>query len=386
MLSGQFGLLCLSSALFMASVNMIIPELPEYLTSLGGAEFKGLIISLFALVAAFSRPFSGKLADMVGRKPVMYFGAIVSVFCLALYPIIGGLVGFFTLRLVHGLSAGFKPTGDMALLADLVNDKNRGEALGLLGMSSSIGMAAGPAIGSAIANNLGLDAMFYAGSVASLLSMATVYRINESVKNTTRFTLSMLKVKWVDVYEKRVARPSLVMVLNVYAFGMALTLIPDFSELLGIKNKGLYFTVMLVASVVARLYSGKASDRLGRAYFLKAGTLILVVSMIVTALSVNISMFIAGAVLYGIATGINSPTIFAWTVDLADPERRGRAMSTMYIALEIGILAGALISAWIYNNNPANFKYAFGSGALLAAVSYTYLFISERKFREATKS
>jgi MFS family permease len=369
----------------MAGINMIIPELPAYLTSIGGAEFKGLIISLFALMAAFSRPFSGKLADMVGRKPVMYFGAVASVLCCALYPVIGGLVGFFTLRLIHGLSAGFKPTGDMALLADLVNDKNRGEALGLLGMSSSIGMAAGPAIGSAIANNLGLDAMFYAASVASLLSMATVYQIKESVKNTTPFRLNMLKVKWIDVYEKRVSRPSLVMVLNVYAFGMALTLIPDFSELLGLKNKGLYFTVMLVASVVARLYSGKASDRLGRAYFLKVGTLILIISMIVTALSVNVTMFIAGAVLYGISTGINSPTIFAWTVDLADPEKRGRAMSTMYIALEIGILGGALCSAWIYNNNPDNFKYAFGTAAMLAAVSYTYLFISERNLKKAAE-
>ncbi|WP_369750835.1 hypothetical protein [Pontibacter sp. BAB1700] len=38
----QFGLLCLSSFLFFASFNMIIPELPNYITQLGGAEYKGL--------------------------------------------------------------------------------------------------------------------------------------------------------------------------------------------------------------------------------------------------------------------------------------------------------------------------------------------------------
>jgi MFS family permease len=363
----------------MASFNMIIPELPAYLTSLGGPQYKGLIISLFAFTAMLSRPFSGKLADTIGRKPVMYFGASVSAICCALYPAFGGLFGFFALRLLHGLSAGFKPTGDMALLADLVNDRNRGEALGLLGMSSSIGMAAGPAIGSAIANNLGLEAMFYAGSLASLLSIATVYQIQESVKNPVRFKPGHLRVQWGDVLETKVVRPSVVMILNVFAFGATLTLIPDFSETLGLRNKGLFFSVMLIASVATRLYSGKASDRLGRAYVLKIGTALVVVSMVVIALSPNVATFMLGAVLYGVATGVNSPTLFAWTVDLADPVKRGKAMSTLYISLEIGILFGALGSAWIYGNDAAMLPWAFATGALLSMVALVYLFLTNQR-------
>ncbi len=37
----QFWLLCLSSLLFFASFTMLIPELPAYLTSLGGATAQG---------------------------------------------------------------------------------------------------------------------------------------------------------------------------------------------------------------------------------------------------------------------------------------------------------------------------------------------------------
>ncbi|MCV5754137.1 hypothetical protein OFN51_35620, partial [Escherichia coli] len=62
-LNFQFGLLIFSNFLFSASFSMMIPELPGYLTSLGGAEYKGLIISLFTLMAGISRPFSGKLTD-----------------------------------------------------------------------------------------------------------------------------------------------------------------------------------------------------------------------------------------------------------------------------------------------------------------------------------
>ena len=70
--STPFLLLCLSHALFAGSFNMMIPELPAYLSSLNGAEHKGLIIALFTLTAGISRPFSGKLADTIGRMPVRY--------------------------------------------------------------------------------------------------------------------------------------------------------------------------------------------------------------------------------------------------------------------------------------------------------------------------
>ena len=52
---------------------MILPELPNS-TSLKGHEYLGLIVSLFTLSAAVSRPFSGKLTDKWGRIPVMLIG------------------------------------------------------------------------------------------------------------------------------------------------------------------------------------------------------------------------------------------------------------------------------------------------------------------------
>jgi len=356
---------------------MIIPELPNYLTSLGGAEYKGLIISLFAAMSAISRPFSGKLTDLIGRKPIMIFGAVAAAVCGALYPFFITIWGFFILRLIHGLSAGFKPTGSTAYLADVINPKNRGEALGLLGMSGSIGMAAGPAIGSALAMEFGLNTMFAVSSFTALLSILILLGMEESIE-TQPFKLRMLKINFDDIFEKRVLAPALVMVLTVYSFGMALTIIPDFSEHIGLKNKGIFFTVMLIASVLTRLYSGKASDRMGRVKMLRLGSLALLIGMIIIAFSANPFVLFTGAIVFGIATGINSPTLFAWTVDLASDEKRGRAMATLFIALEIGILLGALVSAEIYGNNSENFSWAFLSGAVLASISLGYLLINNK--------
>src|SRR5687767_15332357 len=158
---------------------MLIPDLPEYLSNLGGADYKGFIISLFTLTAMISRPFSGKLADKVGRVPVMVFGPIVCVICSAIYPLVSSVAGFLLLRLVHGFSTGFKPTGQTAYLSDVIPAERRGEAMGLLGTAGSIGMAGGPALGGPIADAFGLDMMFYCSSLLALVSILILLGVKE---------------------------------------------------------------------------------------------------------------------------------------------------------------------------------------------------------------
>ena len=108
------------------------------------------------------------------------------------------------------------------------------------------------------------------------------------------------------------------MLLTTYSFGMVLTIIPDLSDFLEVKNRGLFFSVMLIFSIITRLFSGKASDKYGRVKLLLMGTFSLFLATGILAFASNQAIYFAGAVIFGISTGINSPTIFAWTVDLAD--------------------------------------------------------------------
>lgn len=369
----QFWLLCFSSFLFFSSFNMMIPELPDYLTELGGAEYKGYIISLFTLSAAISRPFSGKLADTIGRIPVMVFGAGVCFILGFLYPVVGTVFAFLLLRFFHGFSTGFKPTGTSAYIADIVPDNRRGEAMGMLGVFGSLGMAAGPAVGGYVANAFSTDIMFYTSSVFAILSVLILLGMTETVTVKHQFKPSLLIIPVREVFEPKVFGPSIVMLLYAYSFGIVLTLIPDFSTHLGIENKGLFFTSFTASSVFARVIAGKASDNYGRVPVLKISTLFVMISMwFVGISSTQVHFFIAAALLGG-AAGMNSPTIFAWTIDLSDPLKRGKAMSTMYIALEIGIGLGALISAYIFNNQADRIPMAFNSGAILAGFAFLYI-------------
>jgi len=382
----QFGLVCLSSLLFSASFNMLIPELPEYLSNMGGAEYKGLIIALFTLTAGISRPFSGRLTDTLGRVPVMAVGSIVCFVCGILYPVLGTVSGFLFLRLIHGFSTGFKPTATAAYVADIVPRERWGEALGLHGLCFSIGMALGPAIGSSIKLYSSMNMLFYASSVFALLSIVILMNMKETLKHKQRFSLRILKISRKDIIALEVLPAAIVTFLSYMAYGVILTLIPDWSQHLGIANKGLFFMVFTITSVMIRFGAGKASDKYGRLRLIGIGLFLLIISLVIVGVSTSIAGFLAGAALYGVSTGIVSPALNAWTVDMSFPEHRGKAMATMYIALEAGIGLGALFAGWVYQDVIAKIPMLMYASAIMVFLSLSYVWIQFRKDKKSNFS
>lgn len=354
---------------------MLIPDLPSYLTSLGGAEYKGLIISLFTVTAMASRPFSGKLADTVGRVPVMMVGSLVCFVCSLMYPLFTTVTGFLLLRLVHGFSTGFKPTGQAAYLSDIIPAERRGEAMGLLGTASSIGLAGGPAVGGLISNEFGLDVMFYCSSAFALISAVILAGIKETVREKQGFSMQLLKVNRSDLFEPRVIAPCIVMLFLGYSYGTVFTIIPDFGEYMGIKNKGLLFTYMTVASLLVRLIGGKASDTWGRKPVLQVCAVMILLSMLVVAFAETRLHLIIGMAFYGLAQGATSPTLLAWATDLSDQQFKGRGVASVYIFMEFGIGFGAFVSALVYANDPSRFGMSFGICSALAGVALLYLLV-----------
>ena len=376
----QFWLLCASNFFFSASFQMLLPELPDYLTSMGGADYKGYILFLFTLTAGVSRPFSGKLTDTIGRVPIMIFGSLVCVVCSALYPFLTTIFGFLLLRLVHGFSTGFKPTATAAYVADVVTLNRRGEAMSVLGISSSVGMSISPVIGSAVTEEFGINAMFGLSSFFALLSVVILVRnMKETLPNPQVFSPKLLKINRFEVFEPKAMPTFIVQFLVSFASGTVLTLIPDFSKHLGITNKGLFFGIYTLSSLVIRLVAGKTSDKYGRVTVLMWSSLAMVFSMLLIAQATTPILFWTAAVIYGISWGMNTPTLQAWAVDLSPPEARGRGLATMFIALEAGIGIGAWVSQWLYQNQAARLSQPFYFCAVLAFISFGYLLNEKTK-------
>ncbi|MEM9916772.1 MAG: MFS transporter [Bacteroidota bacterium] len=378
----------MSHALFASSFTMILSELPAFLTSLGGEDYKGLIISLFTVTAGVSRPFSGKLADTIGRVPVMVVGTLVCVVCSLMYPFMTTVYGFLLLRFLHGFSTGFKPTATTAYTADIVPAHRRGEAMGILGVSMNTGASASPPIGSWLAMNWSLNVMFVVSSIMGLISVLILLWLKESLKDKQSFQWKFLAVSKDEIVAPEVVPVAVVTAVIYFSFGAMLTIVPDQTVALGMTNKGLYYTSFTACSLLSRLVAGKLSDRVGRQPVLKLSILMMVVSLIFIAHVTSPSGLLIASGCLGFSLGIAAPTVFAWTIDRSSEHRRGVALATTYIALEVGIGTGAMISAWLYDNDANNFCYAFYWMACVTVLGFIYIMFYKPadKFQQPEKA
>ena len=357
----------------MASFNLILPELNGFITNLGGAEHKGLIISLFSISAGISRPFSGKLSDTIGRKKVIYFGILISFIVALLYPLSYSVLFFLCLRFLHGFSAGFSPTGSTALVTDLIPADSRGKAMGIWGTFISLGIGVGQALGSLIFEYFGYNSLFMISAIFTVISLLLVLKVEETLAIKQKFDGSQLKIQAKDVFEPSILPAAIVMLLTAFSSGIIFVITPDISAFIGITNKGFFFGIYVISTILIRLFTSSLSDKIGRRQTLLIGCTILMISMILIATSNSVNTYILSAVVFGLATGVSSPTLFAWTADLSHEARRGVGAGTMFIALEIGIILGSASTLIFYDNSKNTILISFLVGALLSLVAALYL-------------
>ncbi len=378
----NFWLLSFSLFFFMVSFNAIIPELNQFITQLGGENSKGLIITLFTISAAISRPFSGKLSDTIGRKKVILFGGAIAIIITLLYPLSLSVYFFLTLRFLHGFAAGFLPTGATALVTDILPENKRGYGMGIWGVFISLGIGFGQYAGSMIASQYGLNNLFFFATAFAVISILLQLGLKETLAQTQTFKFSLLKIKWKDIIEPSVIPSALVMFLTAICSGIVFVIVPDLAHFVGIENKGSFFGIYVLSTIVIRLASGRISDRIGRANMMIISVSMLALSMLLVGITTDIHSFILAAIVFGVATGLSSPTLFAWTADLSDIDRRGVGSGTMFIALELGIMIGSYSTMFIYNNQLNSIWQTTFIGIASCLFALVYLIFHQLKKRK----
>ncbi len=388
MFSSEFWVLCTSTVLFMASFGMIMPELPGFLTGLGRPDLIGWIIGLFTIGAFLSRFLSGRIADKAGRIPVMTFGTWVTTLAGLGYIAVGAITehmcwsgipvavwAFLTLRLLHGMSTGFRPTGTTAFLTDITPVNRRGEALGYLGVAGNAGMAGGPAVGSWLTVEYGYDAMFLVSTLFGLLALLLTLRLPETLPHGRRIRWSDLHIWKGDVMDLSSWPAALGLLPVAFAFGTFLTISPDFVGSLGYVYKGSFNTIIVIASIAMRLISGRSSDRHGRVPLLLIGGALLAIGMFGLSISDTKATAAFFGVIYGMSIGINMPTIMAWTADLASPGRVALALGTMLMSLELGIGIGAVFSGYQFQGNVGTISSLYAIAGGLGLFGFVVLWV-----------
>jgi MFS family permease len=357
----------------MISFNLFIPEMNDFLSSMGGENLKGMNFVLFSLAALIARPFSGKLADTIGRKKVMYLGVAIGAIVTVIYPFTTVAFTFLSLRFFHGFSAGFLPTGATALVTDLIPQKGRGVAMGIWGTFISVGFGVANFFSGMITDAVGLVGLYLIAMGFCLIAGIMILQLKETLPNPQRFKWSMLKVKMTDVFEPTVRPAAFIMFCSAISTGVVFVTSPDISGFHGIENKGWFFLFYMSSTIVIRLFASSMSDKIGRRKALIIGLSFMVISMVLIATSHEWIQYTIGAIVFGMSTGVSSPTIFAWLADLAPSHRRGVGAGTVFIALEGAIMLGAFITLGLYDSTAATIPIIYLIAACFSLIAIFYL-------------
>jgi MFS family permease len=245
--------------------------------------------------------------------------------------------------------------------------------MGILGICLSLGASSSPLLGSYIASRFGTDMMFYTSSVLAFGSIMVLLRLPETLKEKQPFSFQLLKIGKDDIFDPDAIPAGIVMLFCYVSYGVLLTLVPDLSDNLHVPNRGIFFAIFTLSSASTRIFAGRISDRIGRVPVLKFSAWVIALSMFLLAYAHEAWMLYLGSVVFGLGNGIFSPAINAWTIDLSRPSQRGRALSTMFIALEIAIGGGALFSGWYFASQIDRMQLPFITAGVISIGAWVYL-------------
>jgi MFS family permease len=188
----RVALLAGAHCLDLASGSLVVPLLPVYADRLGAdALALGLLFALpTAANAALATP-CGRLADRVGRAPLVVAGLAVGALATAGVGLVGvapGLVAgvplvagagpvaaLLALRALDGVGRAVAGPAASSYLGDHAADDERAGVLGAHRTAGMIGVALGPALGGLLAARAGLAAPFLVlggGTLAAALVLA----------------------------------------------------------------------------------------------------------------------------------------------------------------------------------------------------------------------
>ncbi|WP_181702040.1 MDR family MFS transporter [Chthonobacter albigriseus] len=166
------ALLCM----FLAALDQTIvaPALPTIGATLGDPAWLSWVISAYFLTATAVTPLYGKLADLRGRRPVLFAAVgiflVGSVIC-AVAPSMGVLIAG---RAVQGLGGGGLIALAQTIIADVVAPRERSRYIAFISGVWAAASLAGPVVGGVFAEHVHWSLIFWInlplGAIALVLS------------------------------------------------------------------------------------------------------------------------------------------------------------------------------------------------------------------------
>ncbi|HET6831255.1 MAG TPA: MFS transporter [Solirubrobacterales bacterium] len=357
-----------SIALETALLGMVAPLLPEIERRTGaGDEALGLALAAYALpILLISIPV-GRLADRIGRRPLLLGGLLLTGVGSILIAVSGALPPLLLGRAVQGVGSTLSWVAALALVSDLARPGRKGEALGFAFAANSLGAVGGPALGGIVGGTVSFEAPFFlvAGiAIATFVAAFTVLpRAAQPVAVAGAERAGAIRL----LLRPAAVVPAMASATGATVLGLIDFVVPlDFDRRLGTTATviGVIFAAVALIDAAAAPPAGKAGDRVGRRPVALAGALVMASS----GLLLTIAGGLAGAcVALGILAVGLSATFAAtapWLDETFGELDRGLAYGGLNLIFALGYTVGPLAGGWLLGRSGAETAYA-----LIAIVS-----------------
>lgn len=333
-------------------VSSIAPALPTIAKSLSvSADQIGLLITFFTLPGIIFTPFLGILADRFGRKRIL----IPSLF---LFGIAGAACGFSStfeqlllFRFLQGMGSASLGVINLTLLGDLYNEKERVTAMGYNGGVLSVGTALYPAIGGALAI-AGWHYPFFLTLFAIPVGIFAAISLKKVAIDTSLNMSHYFKQILVAVKSKFVIGLFISMFLTFFmlygAYITYFTILLDERFALSALSIGLLLSSSSLITAITSSQLGKLAHRFNEKNLILTASILYGIFFLSIPSVSNVWMFLIPVSIFGVAQGINIPSILTLITGYAAKEYRAAFLSINWMIMRVGQALGPYLLGIVY--------------------------------------
>lgn len=173
------------SATFMAAIEgtIVATAMPSIVATLGDFELFSWVFTAYLLTQAATIPVYGKLADLFGRKPVLFLGIGIFLVGSLLCGFARSMTALVIFRVLQGIGAGGVMPVSQTVVADLYRGEERARMQGYISMTFGSAAILGPIVGAALVEHLGWPSVFWVNiplGIVAVIMLALM--LHESVE------------------------------------------------------------------------------------------------------------------------------------------------------------------------------------------------------------
>jgi MFS family permease len=366
-----FLLVSASTFLSFVALGALLPVLPRFAEGPldAGAVVVGLSVGIASVSAVASQPFLGRLADRVGRRPLVVGGPVALAAVTALYVAADSIAPLLALRLVAGVAEGMILVGGLSAVSDLTPEERRGEAMSYFTLALYGGLALGPLFGELVLSETHYDRVWLvAALVAGLGALAAVPTAETRPAGAPGVAGKIL--------HRAALLPGVVLLAALLGFGAFNAFIALYALELGLAGGGPLFLLFSAIVVGVRLFGARLPDVLGAQRAVRTALVVLVCGYLLIAAAPGPAVLFVGVAVYAFGQSLVYPALVTLAVRRAPVSERSSVIGTFSAFIDLAIVGGAGVLGGVVA--VAGYEGAFFAAAAIAALGVVPLALLSR--------